>query len=313
MTFVPVTASLLDSTVLTNHVDFALPFRSAGPIKDPEVLQFLDETGRDRNLSAYAGDESRIKFLGDFPKWLFSSSVHELKNLEMFRFSSFTHGTIQAFDAFYASNSKRRFRCFKGDFMYHTACWRNDYAYAFIEDAPVERGDAIVISLPFSDFGGKHPLMDEVIDACNRLDVPVLVDCAYVNISNGFDFDFDQPCIDVVTFSLSKTFYGLPKLRIGVRLRRKFTEDFIDVFNTAGMVNQFSCAIGSAFIEKFDVDFNITKYRHRQIEVCRQLNVEPSDCVIFGLGGDEWAAYNRGGAYNRICLNTILEGEGGHE
>ena len=314
MTFVAVTASLLESGVLTNHVDFALPFRSARAIKDPEVLHFLDEVGRGSNLSLYAdGDESRIKFLSDFPAWLCSSSVNKLINIDMFRFSSFTHGTIQAFDAFYSSNRKRRFRCFKGEFMYHVACWRVGYDFAFIEDAPVQRGDAIVISLPFSDSGGRHPLMDEVIAACNRLEVPVLVDCAYMNISKGIEFDFNQPCIDVVAFSLSKTFYGLAKMRIGVRLSKNFTDDFVHVFNTAGMVNQFSCALGSAFIEKFDVDFNVTKYRQRQIDVCRQLNVEPSDCVIFGLGGDDWAAYNRGGAYNRICVNSILEQEGSHE
>ena len=99
MTYVAVTASLLETGALTNHVDFALPFRSARAIKDPEVLHFLDEVGRVGNLSLYAdGDESRIKFLNDFPAWLCSSSLNKLINIDMFRFSSFTHGTIQAFE-----------------------------------------------------------------------------------------------------------------------------------------------------------------------------------------------------------------------
>lgn len=191
--------------------------------------------------------------------------------------------------------------------MYHRAAWRHGYSHAFLEDAEVERNDAVVISLPFSDNGGRHPLMDDVIFACNQLSVPVLLDCAYMNIGTGIHFDFDQPCVKVVAFSLSKTFYGLNKMRIGVRFKREFDDDFIDVFNAAGMVSQYACACGLEFIEKFDVDYNYTRYRERQLEVCRRLDIEASNCVIFGLGNKEWAGYNRGGKYNRLCINSLLE------
>ena len=54
----------------------------------------------------------------------------------------------------------------------------------------------------------------EVIAACNRLDVPVLLDCSYMNVATGIQFDVDQPSIAAITSSLSKTFYGLSPLRI---------------------------------------------------------------------------------------------------
>ena len=70
-----------------------------------------------------------------------------------------------------------------------------------LSDAPIERGDAVVLSLPFTDSGCKHPLTDEVIATCNRLDVPLLLDCSYLNIASGIEVDVDQPCIDSLAFS----------------------------------------------------------------------------------------------------------------
>jgi hypothetical protein len=192
--------------------------------------------------------------------------------------------------------------------MYHRAAWRHGYAFELIEDAPIESGDAVVISLPFSDSGGgEHPLMKDVIAACNRLDVPVLLDCAYMSIGAGIDFDFGEPCIKVVTFSLSKSFYGLDKMRIGVRFKSEYTDDFVDVFNTAGMTSQYACACGLAFIRHFEADFIYTLYRPKQLNICERLDVKPADCVIFGLGDARWAAYSRGGLCNRLCLSGLLE------
>src|SRR5262249_33567794 len=164
-----------------------------------------------------------------------------LDNLSAFRYVAFGHGTLHAFDAFHTEYRDRRFRCFRGEYMYHRAVWRRGYSFQFIEEGPIERGDAVVISYPFSDSGNKHPFMDEVIAACNRLDVPVLLDCSYMNVATGIQFDVDQPSIAAITFSLSKTFYGLSPLRIGVRFKREFSDDLVDLCNTLGSANQHSC------------------------------------------------------------------------
>lgn len=308
MTFVAVTPELTRGRSLFNHVDESMPYRSARAIRDPSVLSLLrDIESQKLLLSSLENADIGIEFLQAFPRWLLGSRENRLQNLDEFRFLSFTHGTIQAFDAFYAEHRHRRFRCFRGEFMYHRAAWRRGYAHAFLDDAPVEPQDAVIISLPFSDSGSKHPLMDEVISACNRSNVPVLLDCAYMNIAGGIDFDFAQPCVEAVAFSLSKTFYGLNKMRIGVRFKKSFDDDFVDVFNAAGMVSQYACRCGLAFIETFHVDFNVATYRKWQLEACRRLNVRASDCVIFGLGDEKWSAYNRGGEHNRLCINSLIE------
>ncbi|RZL28112.1 MAG: hypothetical protein EOP64_05510 [Sphingomonas sp.] len=306
--FIPVTAALTRPEALFNHTDVALPYRSARAIRDREVTAFIEAADAENDLlDALQDPHIRVRFLAAFPGWLQSSKRNRLVALETLPYVSFTCGTIQAFDAFYLEHRHRRFRCFRGDFMYHLATWRRGFAFAYIEDAPIAPDDAVVISLPFSDSGTKHARMDETLADCDRLNIPVLVDCAYMNIAGNIDFDFSHPCISVVAFSLSKTFFGFDKLRIGVRFSRSFVDDFIDTYNTVEMSNQYSCHIGLKAISHFPVDHTFDKHREGQLALCNDLKVAPSDCVIFGIGGEQWQAYNRGTATNRLCLSSLLE------
>ena len=42
---------------------------------------------------------------------------------------------------FYLTNHRRRFRTFKGDFMYHKIMWRNGYEWSYLEDCEIQRND----------------------------------------------------------------------------------------------------------------------------------------------------------------------------
>jgi hypothetical protein len=43
------------------------------------------------------------------------------------------------------------------------------------------------------------------------------------------------------------------------------------------------------------------------IEFCKELEVAPSDCVIFGIDPTKkWQQYNRGGTTNRLCFAKYL-------
>ena len=58
--------------------------------------------------------------------------------------------------------------------------WRNHFKnWKYINNLDIKKNDAVVISLPFSDTGSKHQDMEKLIDLCDRLNVPVLIDCCY--------------------------------------------------------------------------------------------------------------------------------------
>ena len=77
--------------------------------------------------------------------------------------------------------------------------------------------------------------------------------------------------------------------------------------NKEHYINRIGAAIGEACLGEFDADYSQRKWRTRQLEVCTEaLSVEPSDTVIFGLGGPEYGAYNRGGRREQALSQRLL-------
>ena len=281
--------------------------KGSRPIPDKESLNFIQKSIDpsflyDRNIQS--------DFLCAYHKWLQNSKLNKLHGLDKFNKLSYVHGTSQAFDFFYADYKDRRMRCFRGDFIYHQVTWRNNYkGWKYIEDDKIRKNDALIVSVPFSDFGGVHPQLDSVLDECDRLDVPVFIDCAYYVMARNIDFNLDRKCIKGVAFSMSKGFYGAERLRIGMRCKREFIDDPVDVFNSLGQISILGALVGYRICENFETDFIQNKYRDKQIEICKKLNLKPSDCATFGLADkndDEYGKYQRGTEWRRVCISGLL-------
>ena len=247
-------------------------------------------------------------FLDEYYSWIQATTQNTITGIENFKVKAFSQGTTEAFDKFYLKNTQRRLRYFKGEYMYHQVSGRNYFKETtFIEDDELAVDDCVVISLPFSDTGNEHPSMQEVLDTCTKMNIPVLVDYAYLGICRGINFDLTHPCITDVTFSLSKTF-PVPHLRIGMRLTRTDDDDALLVMNKTGYVNRLSIQVGLDLIRKWSVDFIPTHYKSTQKQVCQELGVESSNTVIFGIDqNNKYPEYNRGGGTNRLCFSKILD------
>ena len=277
-----------------------LPFGNSAAVQDPNTVDVL------KTFSSYLALQKENNFCEEYIKWIQTTKYNTITGLDDFKFACYSNGTTEAFDKFYVKNSARRFRCFKGEYMYHRLAWRNGYPnWAFIEDDELRSTDAVIISLPFSDTGNKHTSMDEVLEQCNTLGIPVLIDCAYFGICSDIDFNFTHPCITDLTFSLSKTF-PVAHVRIGMRLTREDDDDSLFVYNKSGYVNRVGGALGVEYLHTFTPDYIFETYKSKQREFCKALNAEVSNTVLFGLGGEEWQEYNRGATTNRLSLHKFL-------
>lgn len=285
-------------TVIPNdkrHMDFG----SASAILDPETVKLLREP-----LDATVVHSTTIidEYLHAYDSWIKTTQLNKFVGLEQFEYKVFSNGTTESFDKFYIKHHSKRFRCFKGDYMYHRLAWRNDYNWAYLSDAPVAENDAVIISLPFADTGDKHEKYHELMRECSRLNVPVLIDCAYFGVCRGIEFDFAYPCITDVTFSLSKTF-PVAYARIGIRYTKVDDDDTLFVYHKINYHNKIGASLGLKYFEKFSPDYIPSKYIDKQSDFCNTLNVTPSKTVLFGLGGDEWKQYNRGGYISRLSFH----------
>ena len=291
-----------------SHKNKNLLARNALPIMDSEVLDFIKNTD-ENNFFSKSLQNSKIlaQFTKYYFKWIQKSKLNNLRGIKKFKYLSYVHGTSQSFDFFYAENKARRLRCFKGDFFYHVISWkRNNQKFKYLDDEKIKKNDAVIISIPFSDNGYLHDMTMNVLDQCDTLAVPVMIDFAYYNLVRGLDFNLNRPSIKSITFSLSKGFYPMDKLRVGIRCKKEFTDDPIDVFNSYDMFNKAGAALGLKIMKKFSPDHNQNKYHKKQIEICNLFDLEPSKCIIFGLGGKKYSKFNRGLKTNRVCLSKLL-------
>ena len=72
------------------------------------------------------------------------------------------------------------------------------------------------------------------------------------------------------------------------------------------MVNRVSLSIANTLIKEYSVDHNWNTYHDQYYQVCKEKNLEPTDCIMFGLGGEEYKEFNRGGKVNRVCISELI-------
>jgi hypothetical protein len=284
-----------------------LHFGGASSVIDPE----LQNTVYDIIIACCQQDilndiTVQSTFLDSYQTWIRNSKLNQLHGLDSFPVAAYANGTTEGFDKFMLKNRQRRFRCFRGEYMYHPAAWRNYFpGWCRIEDEPLDVNDAVIISMPFSDTGDIHPETMSVLDQCDSLGIPVLIDSAFFGICHGIKFNYDRQCITDITFSLSKSF-PVANLRIGMRLTKQDDDDTLMIHNKTNYNNRMGAGVGAQLLEKYSADYNVHTWQGIQEKFCREIDVSPSKSVIFGLGGENFIKYNRGGTSNRLCFSRYL-------
>lgn len=282
-----------------------LPFGHSAAVLDSKCVLHLESFRP--NLSNILLDNNIVdQFCEEYYKWLLHSNNHRVQGLEEFKHQVYSLGTSESFDKFYMKNKSKRFRCFKTEYMYHQLAWRNAWPdWQFIEDCDITENDAVVISLPFADTGDIHLLHTNVLETCNKLNVPVLIDLCYFSIATDIDIDLRYPCITDIVFSLSKAF-PVAHARIGMRLTRVDDDDTLFVYQKSFYNNRLGAAIGLELVKNFSCDYIPTTYKKKQQEFCNTLGIAPSKTVLFGIAQDKWHEYNRGGLTNRLSFHNFL-------
>lgn len=280
----------------------ALDYGSAFAIFDEDTSNF-----KTVDIMSCLNDARVIdEYLDTYRQWIQTTNNNSINGFDQFKYACYSNGTTEAFDKFYMKNRNRRFRCFKGEYMYHKLAWRDKFDWLWIEEDSLRPNDAVVISLPFADTGAKHNEYDWLMTQCSLKNIPVLVDCAYFGICNDINFDFTAPCITDITFSLSKTF-PVANARIGIRFTKEDNDDTMFVYHKIHYNNKIGAAIGLNYLEDFSPDYIYNKYNSKQKQLCKELNVKPSKTVLFGIDFQNlYPEYNRGSTTNRLSFHKQL-------
>ena len=272
----------------------SLPFGGSFAVMDPLILNSLPDL-------LQVDSES---FCKKYIEWIKSGTLNTITGLENFPYAVYSNGTTEAFDKFYMKNNRRRFRCFRGEYVYHQIAWRTSWPdWKFLEEEPLQQNDAVVISLPFSDTGNEHLQMQSVLQTCTDLKIPVLIDCVYFGVCSDINFDFNHKCITDITFSLSKAF-PLAYARVGMRLTKVDNDDPLLMLHKIEYTNRIGASLGVKLMENYSPDYIVNKYKQTQLKLCDTLGITPSNTVLFGIDtSNKYPEYNRGSNTNRLGLH----------
>lgn len=286
----------------------SLPFGSIYPIADRAVEDHVNDMILQQIKSNCVNDvDINQKFIDRYYHWHKETVNNKIIGMDRFQGRDFTQGTTEIFNVFCLQHRQRRLRTCRGEYMYWSIVQKQYFEkFAYINDDELDINDVVVMSYPFANNGGQHRQMINTLENCNKLNIPVLIDCSYFHLAGGLEFDFTSPCIKVIAFSLSKAFPGAGHLRIGLRLSADSAADPISVYNHNNYTNRLSAAVGLCYINNYSPDYNYDRYRSTQLDFCNQLDVDPSHSVVFGTSLNKFSEYNRGGEVNRLCFSNYL-------
>jgi hypothetical protein len=294
-------------------------FGGAYGVHDRELVEYRDQlikefTTLDSSDTAVA-ESIKHNFFEVYKTWLFAG--FNFAGNELYRHACFTQGTTESFAQFYIRyRNNHRLRIAKGEYFYHQmmkTLWYTD-KFAWIDEDILRPGDVMLISVPFADTGSLPANLNQLLDECDRLEIPVMLDFAYLNLTIGSAFDhyidLSRPCIKYIVSSLSKAF-PVENLRIGIRLQKEQYEDQLYVINETNYnyINLLSAYVGTGMMKKFPSDYMFNRYRQSQLDLCKQMNLEPSPCFNFGIDHHNiYPHYNRGNNSNRLCFSRLWDG-----
>ena len=268
-------------------------YGGAWPVPDPDVLEYLMTTSI---------NSTHKEFVNDYFQWF--ANPHNINGIEKFNSLSYCNGTTEAFDKFYHKHMHRKLRFLRGEYFYHQIMAKRFFKQSSYidDDVLISQDDVVVMSVPFSDTGGVPANYTKIMEACDALNVPVLLDMAYISLAKGLEINVNYKCIDTITTSLSKVF-PVAHWRIGMRMQRENIDDTLDAYEMNSYLNTHAVNVGHQLIRQYPADYSYNKFKQQQLSFCNMLNIKPSDSFIFGIDYDnKYPEYSRGGPSNRLCF-----------
>ena len=168
----------------------------------------------------------------------------------------------------------------------------------------------VVISIPFSASCTVPEFLDDLFTYCDTYNIPILIDFAYISISRNVQVDLNHPCIDTLCFSLSKCYFGIERLRVGLRLTRKFIDDPLDFLNEFNQVNTFGALIGLKLLKRLHPQDLYSFLEPALEEICLKNHYIRNNTSLFvnlDTSHPDYLTYKRGESiFARKCVSEEL-------
>lgn len=249
-------------------------------------------------------------FLQLYPEWIASSRLNGFTGLGGFASRYIALGVTQAIDEwhFVCRREGRRLRLLCGEYPYSRDAWGEWHEDQYIDLSQpllgLVKGDAVIVSAPFSASGDLHPQWSQLLGVCESLEIPVFVDAAFFGTCGGVYVDFSSPAIQAVSFSTTKGL-GCGNWRAGLTFARRELPH-LRLQNEWRHGIHLNVKTSLCLMREFSPDFIFETYRETQLKVCAELGLTASSTVHLATGGEEWNEFSRDGYCNRVGIAKAI-------
>jgi len=269
---------MLRPRVAPYYSDLYLETERPSPLSDNLIESMIQDvlSGRlDKDIT----DTVYTNFKQETTKWLLSSKLNALSNLEKFNRVDIINGCTQYIDNLYMKGSVQTLQ---GDYRYHERLGLSSISTVgnLIPKVP------LIIAMPFPQIGAPHKNIKEILDEANDKHIDVHIDAAWVSCCRDINFDFDHASIQSVGISLSKG-CGLGWNRIGLRWTRQPVTDSVTIMNDFRMNNRALVMIGLHFIRNLPIDYLWNTHGDRYYKVCNDFGLTPTKSIYLALKNNQ--------------------------
>jgi len=241
------------------------------PMYDNTINRFYDSFYKENPIHT---KDLEDQFKQTFLEWLDQHTLNTLSGYRAFPRLDITHGCTQFIDDLYQRCGRDGIMTFENDYKYH---WRLNPNIKYTTLNNLWPNKELLISMPFPFCGDIHPLMDNILDRCYELKIPVHIDGAWLSCSNGIEFNFDHPAVSTFCISLSKG--GMGGNRIGLRFAREVPNGAVTIMNDFAMNSQALVSMGIKFMKHFGPEYFWKQYGEHYDKICRDFDLLPTKAI----------------------------------
>lgn len=255
----------------------------------PVQPKFLQKFIQSVSASSISVDESfsvQATFLQTVRNWLSENDQVFIKGLDYFPFAYITNGITHSIETL--ASESRPLVVHRDEYPFY-ALLRNDSIIVDSFECGAHSGKLAIISNPFSKTGN---IDDSLFNAVKASGAKVWLDCAYLGSIASGEIILDDS-VETVCFSFSKGF-GIQYNRIGVMFSKKPNEVF-EKYKEFAYVNCAAANLATLIMNEYSLSCIPSTVRPHQLEICKELKINPSDCVWLGLSdcGEKVSLYQR--------------------
>jgi len=242
-------------------------------------LDFLDSSFTAADVTNEVTSPIFEKFKNTFRQRLEQSKLNSIRGFNKFKRADICLGVAHYMDTLHATQNVQ---VLQDEYRYHTLI--NPKLIPKTIDT-LEPRKHLIISVPFARIGKVHPQMNEILNRCLELKIPVHIDGAWITACRNIDLDLTHPAIWSFSSSLSKG-YGLAGWnRIGVRWSNVMYEDPITILNDYLQINTMCVAIGNYFLDNVPADHLWNTHEQHYNKICKDFNLSPTDAIHMATSG----------------------------